>query len=452
MVFVGLVGVAVIVFFLAPRNAKLLFPFYTVILFAAPPEVVATVPFPGLNQFLSLNFQQVASIVVAVLAVTVPQAQNHIERAHTQTSTMTAVVTFISLYCLLVMVMGLRETTLTNSIRFGIDHALSLLLMAIVFARHARTIDDAWSILLAILATCVVFSFMCILVQARGWNFYTFLDQDAAIWKGSERRFGILRTSLTVNTGLLGYMSGVAIVILLALKHLKVRMWFLPLLGLFSLACLVSLARGAWIASFLMVFSYFILKSRMGLAKIAAFSVGGIVLVFLFDFVWQNISLDEIDQYGTFSYRQEIYRASWNQFLAAPLFGDAAYLASGRFDHLVQGEGIVDIVSVYLQVVLRYGAVGLALFIAPFVTVLIALLRNRSRSIQFDDPRHRHANSVALSSLLGYLLLIGTTSDVSLVPEVGVLIVSLGAIISGINGTRTSVRHPENGSPEAGRA
>ena len=424
-VFVGLVIVAALAALMLPRSEFLVAPFYIVALFAAPPEYRASIPLPASMQLIALNSQQTIGMVVFAMTLTTKwPVHPPYHRALPA-----RVLVLVGLYCALISIFSLKETTFTDAIRRGMSYGLSIWLLVFLVLRTVNSKDDVWNGLKAVLAVAVVFSLMSFLVQIKSWNFYTYLNQDFSIWKGGEYRFGFLRTSLTVSTGLLGFVTGLGIMITLALQERISRTWRSLLIGCMTFSCFVSLARGAWLAVALMLVSFVVFRSKLPgmslfLRVIPVFMVAG--LVSWFDLL--EFSVPD-DPFGTFDYRKELYSTSWLQFLEAPLLGQVDFIENDRFDHLVQGEGIIDIVSVYLQVVLSFGLVGLLVFLAPFGMVIAGLLRLRERCLGSHDKNVLDASAVLLSSLLGYLFLVGTTSAVSLISETGALIVGLSAAL-----------------------
>ena len=424
-VFVGLVIVAALAALMLPRSEFLVAPFYIVALFAAPPEYRANIPLSASMQLLPLSSQQTISMVVFAMTLTTKWSVH----PPYHRSLPAKVLVSIGLYCALIAILSLRETTFTDAIRRGMSYGLSIWLLVFLMLRTVNSKDDVWNGLKAILAVAVVFSLMSFLVQIRSWNFYSYLNPDFSIWKGGEYRFGFLRTSLTVSTGLLGFVTGFGMIVTLALQERISLTWRSLLIGCMTFSCFVSLARGAWLAVALMLVSFYVFRSKLSgmsliLRVIPVFIVAG--LVSWFDLLEYSVPNDP---FGTFEYREELFSTSWSQFLDAPLLGQVDFIETGRFDHLVQGEGIIDIVSVYLQVVLSFGLVGLLVFLAPFGVVIAGLLRLRERCLGSRDQSVLDACAVLLPALLGYLFLIGTTSAVSLISETGALIVGLSAAL-----------------------
>jgi len=78
---------------------------------------------------------------------------------------------------------------------------------------------------------------------------------------------------------------------------------------------------------------------------------------------------------------------------------------------LIQGQGIIDIVNTYLQVLLEYGYSGLIAFIMIFVSVLSGLFRARSKLIRSDKYVEFNLANILISMLVCTLLLITTVSS-----------------------------------------
>ena len=81
--------------------------------------------------------------------------------------------------------------------------------------------------------------------------------------------------------------------------------------------------------------------------------------------------------------------------------------------HLIQGEGIIDIVNTYLQIALEYGYVGLFLFLLIFLGIGIkiqSLIRESRISNNYDLER---LGISILVSFVSILVIIGTVSSLN---------------------------------------
>jgi O-antigen ligase len=201
--------------------------------------------------------------------------------------------------------------------------------------------------------------------------------------------------------------------------------WFIR--GLFIFAAFVTGNRGGFL-QVLMTLALFKGLMHLGGRTRSLLIVAGIGGIIMLVTAIQTIDWSQYDERGTFQYRADLTTAAMNQLFDAPMFGAPDYLDRGHFDHLVQfnigQEDFVDVVNYYLQIALEFGLVGLALFVYAYFSILIGLYRQHE-ALSPDDPRRRLCACI-LTMLVPYVLVIATTSNVSLLPMLGVMILGFG--------------------------
>jgi O-antigen ligase len=120
------------------------------------------------------------------------------------------------------------------------------------------------------------------------------------------------------------------------------------------------------------------------------------------------------------------------------LFGGYMFYRNKSFEVLIQGQGIIDITNLYLQVALHYGLIGLGLFftilLAPLSVLTGRALRRAERAPAREvknteedaaSPEWRGAAGVVVGILAGWLFLVATTSDVGLTVHIGVVLAAM---------------------------
>ena len=76
-----------------------------------------------------------------------------------------------------------------------------------------------------------------------------------------------------------------------------------------------------------------------------------------------------------------------------------------------QGQGIIDITNMYLQIALPYGLVGATLLFGPFFAVIGALLLSTSHRENADADVAK-GRAIVCAALVGWCVLVTTTSNV----------------------------------------
>jgi hypothetical protein len=147
------------------------------------------------------------------------------------------------------------------------------------------------------------------------------------------------------------------------------------------------------------------------------------------------------DPHGTILYRQQLLRASLEFVGNNLIFGNVNYLLTGFFDHLIQGQKIVDVTNLYLQIALPFGLIGCVLFFGAILAGVWPLLRaavfRRARGQK--DLAHLHrAQRILLGGIVGWLALVATTSNVALTVHLGIIYLTLGLAAARIYDARKS--------------
>lgn len=113
----------------------------------------------------------------------------------------------------------------------------------------------------------------------------------------------------------------------------------------------------------------------------------------------------------TADYREDLLSTGLQQIMKRPVFGFDRPSLTAALGDMVQGEGIVDFVNVYLFVALSAGLVGLGMFLSSFAVLAAWLGKIRStlrRSAEFREPL---AFVVATAGGLGMVLIVQSWTE-----------------------------------------
>lgn len=156
---------------------------------------------------------------------------------------------------------------------------------------------------------------------------------------------------------------------------------------------------------------------------------------------------------STVSYRTQLIDRAMVVFWQHPVFGSMDYINNPVLETMRQGQGIIDIVNVYVGIALPYGAVGLLLFVAPSAYALLSCWLVRSR-VARTDPDAEALGRALGASLIGVLLVLGSASYYLHVPIVHWLVVALCASYAAqaASWRKTTPATAAQQQPAAGRA
>lgn len=375
------------------------------------------VPFPGINYLFDMTHYK-----VVVLTLLLPVAI--FGGTQTRGSWDIAAVLFAG-YAVYTAVMTAEHLNVTSGLRYFVDQVLLIVVPYLVLSRALRQPRDFEFSLSALLAVSLVLAGVALCATWKQWDFYGMFEELTALTL-PDFRSGFLRIEATANTHSLGFHLAVGLLALEALKTQlglgAARCWLIRVL-LVS-AMLFTGSRGALLATVVAYFVFFATLQRSSVLRWSfLFALGGGSIL---GAVWLlSPDVARVDQYGTFSYRQELLRTSIAFIADYPIFGDLNWLASGRFGHLVQGQHIVDVTNLYLYIGLRFGLLGVALFCAPFFIVAYRLWLCRIDASDALAP----ARAAVLGGLIGWLMLVITTSDVALTLHLGILLAAFGGAL-----------------------
>jgi len=414
---------AILIAFAPSRAAKRVF-LYIGVFAAIPASFSLNVPFPGLNYLVSIDYAKVVTIIllgpifVQKMFSAPPQHLKSVDRL---------LLTFV----LLTGVMSIRDLPFTSMLRVTLDQFLLVFVPYVAISRTLTTQKDVEHAIKAFFVGIIILAGVGVLSTVKQWNYYVHIADFVRAKSFIDYRNGLLRIGATLIPSLLGFLVGIGIVIAFALRAAKdyPKLYFFACLGVFGLVIFATGARGAWLSAAMVVISYFLLSKlnkagrQILIISLLAGFAGMMVLVF------QDSDLLS-DKYGSFDYRAELVRTSMRQLADRPLFGSADFINTARFAHLRQGEGIIDLVNVYIQLSLYYGLVGLSLFIGANFLVMrggLTMLGRLpfGRGVSPDVARVHRIVSLLIAMQIGYLVLISTISAVSYIWHCGYILLAL---------------------------
>jgi len=339
-------------------------------------------------------------------------------------------------------IVALNEGSVTNLLRQAFYMFVDIWTPYYVFSRLLRTKDQFRDLLATLVLSFAVIATLAVFEGMRGWLLFESLRGPLGIPPPPlllyqfRQEGGALRALVTLGSPIaLGYMLAIGLAAYLGLQS-KVRpRWAAWCCGLALFAGLIAaMSRGPWVgaAAMLVVWA----TTGPGFGKRLAWLVGGggVLAVVVLSSPLGPTVIDHLPFVGTVEsdnvdYRQRLLEVSMVVFWESPLFGSFQYLSNPLMEQMRQGQGIIDMVNTYLQIALPYGAFGLVLFVASFMTVLIGIWRARRRIAGQDLQAEEMGRSI-FAAIVGALVTIGTVSSISLIPTMYWLLLGAGAAYS----------------------
>jgi O-antigen ligase len=114
---------------------------------------------------------------------------------------------------------------------------------------------------------------------------------------------------------------------------------------------------------------------------------------------------------STITYRRDLLDASIAMIKQSPWMGVPNYETA--LESFKQGEGIIDLVNSYIVIMINAGAIGLALFLFPYVFLIAKLLgaRNRERLVSRNVAGKFSAAFIALILAMLFVMFTASTLD-----------------------------------------
>ncbi|CAI3803274.1 hypothetical protein GLGCALEP_03324 [Pseudomonas sp. MM221] len=423
-------GAGAVILFVAARREHNPMALFYMLLFLIPPASVQVPGFGVVNYLVDLNH-----IRLLTLCVLLPAALELRRQGDTLRFGRTWADKLLAAGLVLMSVLYLRETTLTDTLRQALYLYVDVFLPYYVASRGLRQVSDFKDTLLAFVLASFVLALIAVAEYVRHWLLYSALvDAMGVPWSmsGYLSRGGALRASATTGQAIaLGYVMSVAIGLFLFVQG-YVRRPLQRAMGALLLAAglFAPLSRGPWIGVVVIVV-VFIALGKGAVKRLTLLAAAGMLALPLLTIVPGGEKvLDLLPFIGNLekeniTYRERLMDNSWIVIQQNPLFGSFDFRNTPEMQSMIQGEGIIDIVNTYINLALRVGLVGLGLFVAFFAVVLLGI-RKAMRSFADKDDERRQLGRVLLATLIGILVIIFTVSSITFIPVVYWSIAGLG--------------------------
>ena len=336
-------------------------------------------------------------------------------------------------YLLLQLALLMPYEELTNTVRRGFLFAIDSMVLFYVVSRtcsnRAKLIE---TMAMCVLAGCIMAS-VAAFESPKGWLLYSLssfwgitMDISSYLLRGDT-----LRAQASAGHALsLGYLLSIALGFWLFLSaELKPRSKVWAGAIIIWVGLLASFSRAPWLAAVLVFIIYQVMipngMRQLSKTLLVFTPIFGIVLATpLGTRIIDNLPF--IGKVGAenVDYRQNLATAAWERIQAYPFFGDPFFMT--HLEHLRQGDGIIDLVNVYLSVAMLFGLVGLALFLAP-LTIALVKTWLLTRRLSLVNPQLATLGAALTACITGTLFFMATSSFVDGVAKYFYLLAGLAA-------------------------
>jgi hypothetical protein len=305
----------------------------------------------------------------------------------------------------------LMEWTFTDCLRRVVSHLLIIYVPYFVLSRTSRNRAVINDMIASFSIKCVLLAGVAIFESVRGWLLYSELPPRwGAAAVGYLARGGQVRAMASTGHSLvLGYMVAVAFGFWLYLqqgvqyKALRIAITSLLLFGLWA-----AFSRGPWMVAALIYISFAAIGPRAFTKVFKAVASLALLAVAILISPLGNRIISVIPYFGgtvdlgNVEYRERLFTRSWEIIMNHPWFGDQQALL--KMQDLRQGEGIIDLINGFINILLDNGFVGLSLFVSFIFIGLIKALRISAETAK-SDPDLSKLGACIAACVIGSLLM-----------------------------------------------
>ncbi len=415
-----IVASMLLLLYISPRQQNPL-SLYFVLLFALPPFGADIPGFGVINFLFSMDYYRMLSLCILLPSYLYLRSQ-----ADTTRFGKLLPDKFLFIYIILIVLLNLRDTTFTDSLREGFYKFTDIFLPYYIASRAVKNLNQLKEAFIALILSCAVLAAIGIFEFIFHWLLYSNLQTALGVEIVGKYlpRGEYLRAVATLGQPIvMGYVMvvvlGTYLYLSSAIKSKNLRLLgFALLLG----GLVAPLSRGPWIGAAALIL-VFIATGPYAIKRLSMLAFALLIIMpFLGQIPGGQKVIDLLPFVGTtetenIDYREKLLDNSLIVFNRHPLLGSVDYRNQLADLGMKQGEGIVDVVNSYLDIVLGHGLIGLFLFLGFFWLALSSVIK-RMRENQDKKSELYLLGRALLSTVLAILLTIFTVSSIMVIPIV----------------------------------
>lgn len=425
---------------------------YFAILFVIPGYVVQT-------PIINLNYQKMVG-----LALLFPLFMGFVFGRNQDKPPRHIADLFLTLYLFLIFFLQFRGIYITPDqgfvlsypavIKYGFDLFLEFYLPYYIASRYIRNFDQLKIAIAAIVTIGLLIAPIALFEIGTTRLLYLAIPQSMGFdWAIQEVfRDGMLRATASIEHPLyLGMFMMVALGLYIFIANYITNPFYKMIgLGLMMIGLLTPLSKGPWTGTALMLMMFYIWghnKFRNGILIAIGFTILAIIItnsgyadkvLALLPFVG-NVDSGNVD------YRGLLFQQSLIVIADVPFFGMYDPTKHEAMLPLYQGEGIVDLVNLYLGVAMTYGLTGLFLYVSFLLAVTLGLIKELLIQNNKREEMYKCGKAL-LSILLGLFLVMAVVANA---PFLNTILFALcGLVVSYINMRKADRQKPFEGIEE----
>jgi hypothetical protein len=407
---------------------------YCALLFAVPQFDIQIPGFGIINQVFEINHPRAMALVLLL-----PAALQLLNRERAPNPRLRIADTLFLSYFLYVFAANATADSITGLMRQVVYFLLDQALMYYVVTRSVTSRQRLCDVMASFTMGLAVIGVVGAFETWRHWLVYESLRGPLGVPEATLGAYlmretddgGYLRSYTTTGHAIaLGFMAMIALTFQLALARSYRPRWLgAAVIAMLFSGLVAAVSRGPWLACAIglaigLSFGPGARQRLVWMATAVPLVIVGLLLHPKGHKIIELLPFVGTVEAGNISYRTQLIDRALVVFWQNPILGSLQYIYNPVLEELRQGQGIIDIVNSYLGVALAYGAVGLALFVAPALYALGACWIV-SRRLARADPDAEAAGRALAITMLSILLAIGAVSFYFHIPIVHWWIFSL---------------------------
>jgi hypothetical protein len=342
----------------------------------AVPLIPWRVPMVGISFLIDIDFPMLLSFCVmvpAALRLRKSTQQFQIPPSRALDISLLCYLGLTSFYFVLPEISRgvLMTPTFTDCLRRALESFVEIYIPFYVLSRTASSLRQIQELFAAFCLSCAIMAAIGAFEGAKHWLLYLSVRDHwgntfgAYLFRGESLR----AMASTTHALVLGYLLAVASGLWLCLK-LKVasKLSRNAVSILYWLGLLAAYSRGPWLGGAAIYFIYTALRrgavsgffkaaiASASIAAVIALSPLGTKIAQVIPYFGGTVDEENI------SYRERLLSRAWEIIQDSPFLGDQHSLS--RMEDLRQGEGIIDLMNGFVNILLDNGFIGLLLFLS----------------------------------------------------------------------------------------
>jgi len=395
---------------------------YFVLMLAIPNS---SVELPKLGNISLLNLDSYMILTVVLLLPSLMQSfrnQKSSEELPRGISSQGLLLWVVIFYAIQVAV-WMPVESLTHSLRRGTSFLLGTIILYMSIQRLLKEPEQLKESFYALLMGITLMASIALVESMKFWQLYA---EVASQWHGALRSTASVDSPIT-----LGQLCMMGIIILLHLydhgkKNLRYRL--LCMGAILVCATYVTRSRAPWVSGFIGIAVY-LWHSPTSKSRLPAFlGIIGTTFLALSQTQYGERIIEFLPYTGkvldeTARYREQMSLALWRLMWDSPILGSTNFGSS--LEHLRQGQGIIDLLNVYLVLGAAFGIPCLAAFIFCLLRPIVFLYKTAKRSSKGVDSELRSLSSIMLAMLIGHMVFMYTISFLTTVEKMVWILIGL---------------------------